>query len=132
VNRLSGVLLFLLVAATVSCNKNPGVSPLATVSGTVLLDGNPMPEGEIRFSMLGEPPRSLEVRDGKFSGEASVGDNRVEVVSEQEGEPHPMDPSQRLKENIVDPQFWGPNTTLKQNVPSGGASDLKFEVTSRR
>jgi len=122
----------MFLATAVGCNNSPGVSASAPVSGTVLLDGNPMPDGEVRFSVAGEPPRTLAVREGKFSGEVAVGENRVAVIWEKDGPPHPMDPTQKLKVNVVDDKFSGPNSVLTQKVASGGATDLKLEVTSAK
>jgi hypothetical protein len=99
----------------------------AKVSGTVTLDERPMQGGEVRFSIPGHPPKALEVKDGAFSGEVLSGPNTIEVVWEVEGSrPHPMDPTQKLKDNKIDAKFSGPNSPLKQDIPASGASDLKL------
>jgi hypothetical protein len=133
-NRSVVCSLLLVVFATVltACQESIKAPAKAKVSGTVTLDGTPMAEGEVRFSVPGEPPAAITVKDGAFSGEASVGANVVEVVSEVDGPPHPMDPTQRIKVNKVAPQFSGPNSPLKQQIAAEGATNLKFDVTSAR
>ena len=120
----------LLVAGCVE--KGPATPPLAKVAGTVTLDGKPMEGGEVRFNLIGQPPRVLPVQGGAFAGEAYVGQNQIDAVWDKEGPPHPMDPSIRIKVNAVSSQFQGPNSPLKAEVVAAGVSDLKFEVTSAR
>ena len=117
-----------LLAACQNAEKAPAVKTKA--SGTVTLDGQPMSEGEVRFNVAGEPAVSLPIKDGAFSGDVVVGSNVIEVLWEIDGPPHPMDPNQRIKVNKVDAKFSGLNSPFKKDVPAGGASDLKFEVTS--
>src|SRR3954466_5874702 len=109
--------------------KGPALAP---ARGTVNLDGKPMPGGEIRFTVPGQPTEAIEIKDGAFSGQASMGRNRVEVVWEQDGPPNPMDPSTRIKANTVSAQFFGEGSPLSSDVGSKGAADLKFDVTSAR
>lgn len=133
-NRLIGLVSFLFLAGcVVGCSsRGPAAPSLAKVSGKVNLDGKPMSEGEIRFSIAGQPPKTLPIKDGAFTGEVHAGKNRVEVSQEKDGPPHPMDPKQRLKVNVVSDRFWGGNSTLSIDVDAKGSSDLKFEVTSAR
>ena len=91
-----------------------------------------MPEGEVRFNFAGAPVVSLPVKDGAFSGDVMVGANRVDVIWEVDGPPHPMDPSQRIRVNKVDARFSGAYSPFNPNVPAAGASDLKFDVRSAR
>jgi hypothetical protein len=121
---------FVLLVFAGCTDKSPGLAATAKVAGSVTLDGKPMEGGEVRFVIPGQPPQSIPVQGGNFSGEAYVGSNRVEVLWEKDGPPHPMDPMQRLKVNTVDAKFSGPESSLKAEVSAGGASDLKFEVTS--
>jgi hypothetical protein len=91
-----------------------------------------MDGGEIRFSIPGQPPRSLEIKGGAFSGEAFIGKNVVEVVWDKDGPPNPTDPTTRMKVNTISDKFWGPNSTLSADIAAPGAEDLKFDVTSKR
>ena len=113
-------------------DSGPKAPPVAKVSGTVTLDGKPMTGGEVRFNAPGQPAKILEIKDGAFSGEVFEGKNQADVVWEKDGPPHPMDPNTKLKVNVVDARFSGPNTPFKPEVGATGANDLKFEVTSAK
>jgi hypothetical protein len=102
----------------------------AKVSGTVNLDKRPMAGGEVRFNLAGQPVQVIEVKEGAFSGEAFVGQNQIDVVLEKDGPPHPMDPTQKIKVNTVDPKFSGAESPFKEDIPAAGKSDIKLEVTS--
>jgi hypothetical protein len=133
--RLTCLLLLVGLLSLVSgCSGGGGPKgpPVAKVSGTVKLDGKPMQGGEIRFYAEGQPAKTMEIKDGAFSGEAHTGKNRVDVLWEKDGPPHPMDPSQKLKVNTVSAQFSGASSILNAEVGEGGKSDLTFEVTSAR
>jgi hypothetical protein len=120
------------VMAFVGCDKGPQLPKQAEVAGTVTLDGKPMDSGEVRFFVENEPPVTLPVTAGAFSGKVFVGNSRIDVVRDVDGPPHPMDPTQKMKVNSVDPKFMGPNSPFKHDVTAAGAKDLKFEVTSAR
>lgn len=105
-------------------------APTAAVTGTVNMDGEPVPTGEVHFGMLGVPPRLLEITDGTFSGEAPVGENQVEVYIYKE-EPNPRYPDNPTKTNTVPNKYWGPRTILKATVEDGGPNDFNFDVTSK-
>jgi hypothetical protein len=110
--------------------QNAPPPPTAPVKGVVHLDGKPMSQGQVRFSVLGFPPKVIEINDGTFSGEAYAGENKVEVVLLKEGPPDSTDPNIKTMINQVDPKYSGAETLLKATIPREGASDLKFEVTS--
>lgn len=132
--RLSCLLLLVFsVCFVTGCPQQTNKAPkMAKVSGTVKMDGQPMGGGEVRFSVTGQPPKSLEVKDGAFSGEVYVGKNLVEVVWDVDGGPHPMNPNEKLKVNKIAEKFWGPSSALSEEVPEAGKSDLKYEVTSAK
>jgi hypothetical protein len=131
-NRLACVVALAVVPWCVTgCKDSSSTAPgLVSVKGTVTLDGKPMAGGEVRFTAPGQSLRTVEIKDGAFSGQAYPGKNRVDVVWDQDGPPNPMDPSSRIKVNTVAPQFWGPNSKLSADVGTSGATDLKFDVTS--
>jgi hypothetical protein len=106
--------------------------PTAKISGTVLLDGSSMPNGEVIFTTPGQPPKTLEVTGGNFSGEVYAGKNLVEVNCPVDA-PNPMDPKgPPVKKNKVASTYQGPSSPLSADVPEGGKTDLKFEVKSGR
>ena len=106
--------------------------PTAPVKGAVNLDGKPMGGGEVRFTVPGQPPKSAPVTDGTFAGEAFVGKNSVEVVWDKDGPPNPTDQTSRMKVNAVSGKYSGPNSPFQFDIPAGGKSDFKLDVTSAR
>jgi len=133
--RLAGAaLLAVLIWCVVGCGPRTGAAPpLAKVKGTVNLDGKAMGGGEVRFSVPGQPVRSIPIQDGAFSGEAHIGKNLINVVWEKDGGPNPMDPNlPPIKVNVVDPKYASMDSPFNVEVPKDGVSDLKFDVTSAR
>lgn len=128
--RLTPLLSFVALCLIVlGCGQKSSTAKLAPVKGTITLNGKAMGGGEIRFSVPGQPVKTMPIASGAFSGEASVGKNNVEVVWEKDGPPNPMNPSEKLKVNVVNPQFSGPSSELKADITDKGATDLKFTVT---
>ena len=102
------------------------------VKGTVTLDGNPMPDGEVMFSIpsSGTAPSVMNVVNGAFSGEAKVGENRVEVYAYKDGPPSTTDPMTPTKVNFI-PDRYGSQSTLTAAVTKDGPNEFKFEVKSK-
>jgi len=133
-NRLSCMaFFFLLTWCSTGCQqRNSTAPPVAKVKGTVSLDGKPMAGGEVRFNVVGQPVKSIEVKDGAFSGEAFVGKTRVDVVWEKDGPPNPMNPSSPIKVNVVSDNFSGPNSPFNFDVSQSGPNEFKLDVASAR
>src|SRR5262245_28229762 len=51
----------------------------ANVSGTITYNGHPIEKGRITFSIVGKPPTVADIVDGKYTGQAMVGSNRVQI-----------------------------------------------------
>jgi glycine betaine/choline ABC-type transport system substrate-binding protein len=125
---LTGSCLF-AACALVGCG--PPAKAKAKVSGEVLLDGKPMPEGSIMFVMTGEVPETLPVTNGTFTGEVSTGEKRVEIRAYREGKIAPTATIKEApKENYI-PAKYNSASTLKAKVTSSGIEPSKFEVTSQ-
>jgi hypothetical protein len=81
-NRPLGLLLCLVLATVVGCQK--GDKPTyANVKGTVTYNGKPIEKGQITFALEGRPPSTMDIVDGKFSGQAMVGSNKVSVSAKK-------------------------------------------------
>lgn len=131
--RIAFMLAGLCCVSLVGCSGGGAAVPKkAQVSGSVTLDGKPMAEGQVRFNVTGQAPIDVPVKDGAFSGEAFTGENRIDVLWEKEGPPHPMDPNQRIIVNVVDARFSGPESPFKKTIAADGAQNLSFQVTSAR
>jgi hypothetical protein len=110
-----------------------------TVSGTVTLDGNPMPEGEILFAGPGEVPQVLDIKNGSFEGQVTVGTKRVEIRAYRQvqavaaggmykGEEVPGGGSS--KENYL-PARFNSESELTAEVTASGPNKFSFPVTSK-
>jgi hypothetical protein len=106
----------------------------APVSGTVTLDGNPIPRAQLLFiDVEATPARTYiaEAVDGKFRGAASAGKKRVEIRAYRED----VASSAGGAPGDVDPQYLPPrynsDSELVVEVGPDGADSLSFEVTSR-
>jgi hypothetical protein len=83
-NRLFGFFLVALIATVVGCEKSEKLS-YANVSGTVNYNGKPIEKGQIVFSVAGYPPTVSDIVDGKYTGQAVIGSNRVSVSAKKKG-----------------------------------------------
>lgn len=130
--RPSGLLLCLVVLALGGCGTPTAPPKTANVAGSVTLDDKPLPEGEIVFSLPGEPPLLTPVKDGSFKGQAYVGTNRVEVMAYKTGtlDSTALSTDQPPKINIVAPQF-NSESKLSADIDKSGKADLKFDVKSQ-
>jgi hypothetical protein len=76
-NRPFAFFLILVLVTLVGCG---GDAPkYANIKGTVTFNGKPIEKGKITFAFAGRPPSTMEIEDGKFNGQAMVGENRVSV-----------------------------------------------------
>src|SRR5689334_20819800 len=104
-NRLAlAVCLGLAIGVNSGCSKGPPPIQIAKVKGTVNIDGKPVPTGEIHFGILGEAPRVSKIAEGKFEGEAPVGENKVEVFIYKEV-PTPRYPDNPTKMNTLPEKY---------------------------
>jgi hypothetical protein len=75
-NHLLRFLPFLILATAMGCSDAP---KYANIKGTVTFGGKPIEKGKITFAVAGRPPSTMDIEDGKFNGQAMVGENRVSV-----------------------------------------------------
>lgn len=125
------ILLTLLVACS-GCGDTTMKAVQTDVSGTVTLDGKPMPDGEISFVLPGLPPSVLPIKNGAFSGKAGAGENKVEISAYKAGAALDMGDQkfEGSKENYI-PAKYNSESKMTANLKAGAPnSDLKFEATS--
>jgi hypothetical protein len=132
--RILGLFVCIGIVVAFSSGCTPAVPPpppVATVKGTVQLDGKPMKSGEIDFVATAQPAKTMKIEDGVFSGEAFAGKNTVLIHLYVEGDIISTDPDKKrsVKESL--PAKYNEQSTLSADVPATGASDLKFDVTSK-
>ena len=120
------------LVGSVGCGSTQkGAAPAADVKGTITLDGVPVPTGEVHFVMAGFPPSVLTITNGTYSGQAPIGQNRVEVFLFVEGPPSEKHAGTLTKRNTSPSQYWGPNTILGATVSEKEPNEFKFELTSK-
>src|SRR6478672_1267295 len=81
-NRRLGFLLFLVLGTLVGCQQ-ADKQTYANVKGTVTFNGQPVEKGQITFALEGRPPSTMDIVDGKFSGQAMVGSNKVSISAKR-------------------------------------------------
>lgn len=124
----------ILVLAGCSSSQGPPKHP---VSGTVSLDGRPMPDGEVYFRIPATGAIEVfPVKDGAFEGAAAAGRNRVEIYRFEQPSPAQaelarMDPMERAqataKRNVI-PDDYGVRSTLEADVQPGRANRFEFAL----
>jgi len=132
--RLLGlcVCIGIIIALNSGCSPAvPKPPPFAKVKGTVKLDGAPMMSGDIEFEISAQPPKLLKIENGVFSGEVFAGKNTVRMHMYKEGPPASTDPDKKPMMIEALPPEYNSASTITYDVPEGGASDLKFEATSK-
>ena len=69
-----------LAIGLVGCAKGKAPS-YANISGTVTYNGKPIEKGQITFNFDGRPPTVADIVDGKYTGQAMVGANKISIVA---------------------------------------------------
>lgn len=126
--RLRTYIVFIaLLCSAFGCSRRP---QLYTVTGTVSLDGKPLPDGDILFvdsdGALG--PNPGKIKNGQFELQATAGKKRVEISASRifpggargaGGEPVP--------EEFV-PERYNTKSILKEEVTVDGKNYFEFKL----
>jgi hypothetical protein len=139
----SGVFAMMSVLILGGCGGSTGPVTV-TVSGSVSLDGKPVPSGQIIFNDVAgiEKAYAGVIKDGEFSFPSTLGQKKVSINSPQEvagkstivggtpGDPVSAEnPALQIVETI--PAKYNENTTLTADVTSSGENEFPFELTSQ-
>lgn len=126
---VSGVLLVPLLALT-------GCGGEQTVSGTVKVDGKPLPEGNIMFSPVDGKSATAggSIKDGEYSVKVPVGVMRVsisapKVIGKKKLYNTPDSPLRDVTAEAL-PAKYNEKTELKLDVKPG-LNDKDFELQSK-
>src|SRR4051812_21929233 len=79
-NQLAKCAAFAFIVGILGCSKDAAPT-YANVSGTVTYNGERLTRGQITFSMEGRAPSTMEIVDGKYTGQAMIGSNRVQIAA---------------------------------------------------
>lgn len=121
-----------LVVLIVALGCEPAGPKKYPVSGTVLVDGKPLPEGHIVMTPTdgATAPDAAPIKDGKYILEASPGSKKVEITATREE--GPIDPvmGQAPRKQYIAPRF-NSETTLTAEVKTSGDNTANFEVSEK-
>jgi hypothetical protein len=115
----------------------------AKVSGTITLDKQPLKTGRITFDAVnGQPPSEFDILDGKFEGNAPVGQCKVMITSVEK-----MTMKEKLRkdgqkviegpgyDDMVEvnllPDRYNIKSEIKREVEAGKTNEFKFELQSK-
>jgi hypothetical protein len=106
-------------------------SKTCKVTGTVTLDGQPVPDGEIIFNDVDGQigPDSGKIKAGKFTMEARPGRKRVEVWAAREV-PEKRTPMGPYYQEYIPPAYHGAQSTLSANVAPGTKNHFEYHLKS--
>jgi hypothetical protein len=118
----------LLGAALLVLASGCGSSP-SEVTGTVMVDGKPLPEGEIIFEAADSKttPTSAPIKDGKYTASVVPGAKKVRVTASRPArKPDPV-MGAAARESAVAAEF-NEKTTLKADIKPGANAGVDFSV----
>ena len=105
---------------------------LAEVTGTVKIDGKPLPEGEIIFEAAdgNTTPAASKIKDGVYTVRVAPGSKKVKVTaSRPPKKPDPM-LGAAAREQMLGPEY-NDRTTLVADIKPGTNPDIDFDVKER-
>jgi hypothetical protein len=114
--------------------KGPPPRKLVPVSGTVTLDGKPLPDGFVSFVSPTEGYlESFPINEGKFSGKAGLGVQTVDIIAVRESKPPSgaagaQAPPTATRTNYL-PSKYSMNSPLRADVTEAGPNTFTFELT---
>jgi hypothetical protein len=101
----------------------------AEVSGTVKIDGRPLPEGEIIFEAVdgSKTPAAAPIKDGKYTVHVLPGAKKVKVTASRP--PKKRDPvlGDAARESMLGPEY-NERSTLTADVKPGTNTGVDFNV----
>lgn len=130
-NRPLGVLFFLACVTFFGCggNSGPATHP---VTGKVMLDGKPLPEGTITFEAIpadGRAPATGPITNGEFSLKATAGKHTVRISRVKMVKTPMGDTSMDIATETL-PAKFNTASTLSREV-AAGPNSFDFTLKSR-
>ncbi len=121
--------LVVIVALGTVFGTGCGGEKLSDVTGTVLIDGKPLPEGEIIFESAdgSKTPTAGKIANGNYSVAVAPGSKRVKITaSRPPKKPDPMF-GMSAHEPMLGPEF-NERTTLNADIKPGKNEGVDFSV----
>lgn len=118
-----------VVAAGLALLAGCGGESEADVSGTVLIDGTPVPEGEIIFEAVdgAKTPGAGPIKDGKYAVRVLPGPKKVRINASRP--PKKRDPvlGDAAREQMLGPEY-NMSTKLTADIKPGRNEGVDFQV----
>lgn len=134
----SYVLLLAMLMVAGGCGGSSRTArKLVAVSGTVTLDGRPLPEGFVTFvSPIEGHFEAFPITEGAFAGKAGLGNRRVEIIAMRDlpppgSGPNPSGPLRAVQENYL-PAKYSTESTLSAEVTEAGPNEFTFDLKMRK
>ena len=124
-----------LAVTALGCSAEKSGQPQADVSGQVILDGKPLPDGKVIFTTVRLGLNDvLSVQDGQFSGQVAVGERQVIITAVKMIDPPPstmpgVTETEKVPAETL-PARYNAATTLTAIVSEDGPNEFIFELTS--
>lgn len=137
VRHVSRLTLALLAVISIGCGQSSDLDKVV-VRGTVTLDGQPIPNGELRFIPTGGTKGSISggpIKDGAYvaqgRGGVPVGEHRVEIKAYRPATKpgQPVSPEGGPAEQYLDKRF-NEQTTLTAKIDASTETQ-DFQLTSK-
>lgn len=128
------VLLAVVLSAGGCGQSGPPPRKKVPVSGTITLDGKPLPDGFASFVTPQEGRfETFPVKEGKFTGKAELGVRTVEIIAIRDvqaptGGNDGKSSPQATRENYL-PSKYSMNSPLRADVKEAGPNVFNFELT---
>src|SRR5439155_22243119 len=123
--RVTAAVSLMVLLVLGSCGRKGPI--MVPVSGTVTLDGKPMPDGIIYFRTIVEGSvDQMQIKDGKFAGKVEVGDRRVEICRYGLGPPIKMGNGEIPNKIETLPARYNDASKLTATVTKRGPNEFTF------
>jgi hypothetical protein len=106
-------------------------SETCKVTGTVTLDGQPVPDGDILFHDFqgAHGPEHAKIKDGRFELRARPGDKRVEIRASREV-PEKRTPMGPYFEDYI-PKQYNTKSNLTAHITRNDENHLEYPLKSK-
>ncbi|QDU30559.1 hypothetical protein ETAA8_57050 [Anatilimnocola aggregata] len=125
-----------IVAALALCSGCDSGPQMGTVEGEVLLDGQPLAEGNVNLEPLDGKTQTAGyvIKNGKFKLKIGLGKARVRITANKvigEEPVYPGQPNSPMRPRVTEliPKRYNSTSLLEVNVGEG-VNPAKFELTS--
>lgn len=131
------LIIFTLATVAMGCSGSVDGPKLYSVTGTVTLDGQPIPDASILFKDPTGKNKSYfaSVKDGSYSTEMEAGKRQVIITASRKSKDKMVDNAEGTgKEPAMEqylPAIYNEKTTLEIDVVSGGENQFPFDLKSK-